>query len=596
MIMIILGCTIAVLVLYHNSDFFLTTTATAHLEKQGETAAAPKTLMTQSLKQSTSSQPSLTPSKTKINQQSKSIRQSKASSSSTSSSSIKELPCCNRNNKRCDWVNKSPYTQPKCEERNLLLILEWVDEVFAHANIEWMITWGTLLGSFRKGKHIEHETDIDIAVNVNHWTRMEDVLQEKIKGTHFRYKWKNKHLNAPASIDFSTKNTIHVDVWQFNKYKTTSTIHGSKSYNVHNNKLFPLKLCPYSSTHGGTAMYPCPNDTQWFLNTEYGAEWHISKPKYGKKKTFSDREASTQIPMSLHSCPLLPFQQGPWSSIYNTKKPSKAALSPKSIKFYNVLVDVVNTLDSIDCPYNLHGGTLLNFVRDCAIKDSDIDVAIPFKWRKKNNQLMIDTFQKNGFTYYYKFGVFGTIDEFGYEIAWKKNGVKIDTFTIINEKDRYISGLWENYPSSKRIYQCEARRLDVGTALWGNLEVRVPIPYDMVLTSWYGNTWKKPYKGQWQWFHSSFSIGSCGKGPDGEPIDITRDSNGRKRWSKQTEKAVGVGTNYMVVGTKDRASLLSTMMKLIGFFSIFLALCYCINNLMSYEVYDINSSVSAAQL
>jgi hypothetical protein len=45
--------------------------------------------------------------------------------------------------------------------------------------------------------------------------------------------------------------------------------------------------------------------------------------------------------------------------------------------------------------------------------------------------------------------------------------------------------------------------------MWGDLQMRVLVPYDTALTSWYGKNWKQPFVGKWRWFEDAFEVGSC---------------------------------------------------------------------------------------
>jgi len=189
----------------------------------------------------------------------------------------------------------------------------------------------------------------------------------------------------------------------------------------------------------------------------------------------------------------------------------KKALAGKSGRKFNILVAFVRVLDSVSCPYNLHGGTLLNFVRDCEMKDSDIDVAIPLEWRQRHEERLHKALVSGGFR---KLRAFGTLWHFGYEVPYILNQTKIDTFSFVDEKQQYVTGLWKD----GNVYPCAARRIGVGTEQWGELSVRVPIPYETALESWYGQNWMIPHKGSpWRWFEDAFEIGSCRK-----DVNVTR--------------------------------------------------------------------------
>ena len=91
-------------------------------------------------------------------------------------------------------------------------------------------------------------------------------------------------------------------------------------------------------------MYPCPKNSEWYLDHKYGNDWLTPKIKYGPRKKFQDGQDNSWNVMPQHFCP--------------------AAVDSHKFK---VLTKFIHALDSIDCPYNIHAGTLLNFVRDCEL-------------------------------------------------------------------------------------------------------------------------------------------------------------------------------------------------------------------------------------
>jgi hypothetical protein len=303
---------------------------------------------------------------------------------------------------------------------------------------------------------------------------MTSAIKTALNGTHYTF----EDSKFPSRLFFSKTNKVHVDIWPFKRYKTTtnlwqSTSEGQGWVSVANEKLFPVKDCEYANE-----TYPCPRDSEWYLAKKYGTGWKVPHVKYGQFSSFQDGQNNSWVSMPKHKC------------------------ATSSSKKFKILTELIHILDAADCPYNIHGGTLLGFVRDCQLNDADIDIAIPIKWRRKNEVTLTKSLMDNGFK---KYRTFGTIDKFGYEQHVKKNGLRIDLFSYEDEPSRYITGLWK----SGKVYKCPAKRKSIGTAMWGDLQVRVPIPYDSVLTSWYGPHWRTAFKGRWRWFEDSFKIGSC---------------------------------------------------------------------------------------
>jgi hypothetical protein len=434
------------------------------------------------------------------------------------------LLCCLPENMRCDWVNDAPYTIPKCEEDNLIQILQWLDTLLKNHHIQWMILFGTLLGSIRHGKHIPFETDIDIAVIDRHWLLMEKIIHDEIRGTHFWFK-PSSNINEPSRLYVSQINTVHIDIWRYKKYQTTTTLYDSTDggeaifWSIPNDKLYPYKKCSYNNH-----MYPCPFDSKWFLIQEYGKEWKIPHAKYGANATYKEREKSENqqedqdgkmnieknvvvpmVAMSQHKC------HTPKVGLYILPDTllSFSLHSAPAVNTYTVFRSIIKALDSIQCPYNLHGSTLLNFVRDCDMKDSNsIDVAIPHKWQIHHGRLLRTTLQNAGFVPGDE-PYFGDVKEFAYNVRWsmkdKSTDVKVNIFPSINKHSYYTTALWNN----QKLYGCKVKRLGVGTTMWGELEVRVPIPYNMALSSLFGQYWRNVQLKEWNWSKNSFIEGSC---------------------------------------------------------------------------------------
>ena len=129
-------------------------------------------------------------------------------------------------------------------------------------------------------------------------------------------------------------------------------------------------------------------------------------------------------------------------------------------------MDVVAALQQVNAPYQLHAGTLLGFARDCRLK-SDIDFAIPRKWFRQdksgNNE---DSLKKamgaRGFKFMYSIG---KIDEFGYELSFKRLEIKVDFFTIDEAEATFHWGYWGK-PSG--LHRCTVNRTAVrGDFRWG---------------------------------------------------------------------------------------------------------------------------------
>jgi len=178
-------------------------------------------------------------------------------------------------------------------------------------------------------------------------------------------------------------------------------------------------------------------------------------------------------------------------------------------KPFSVFTDVVKIMNDLKAPYNLHAGTLLFFVRDCKLASDDFDFVVPLPWLQAHHKAVVSAFLKAGFTYKYPFKVFGTLDKPGYEIAWTKLGVKVDLFSVVEEEHRYIWTM--RRCGACTMYNCSTFRESTQDALWGDILLRIPYPYEAALAGNYGKDWRKPYP-KWRWYEDAFDIGNCNNG------------------------------------------------------------------------------------
>eukprot|EP00550_Attheya_septentrionalis_P008835 CAMPEP_0198297418 /NCGR_PEP_ID=MMETSP1449-20131203/36802_1 /TAXON_ID=420275 /ORGANISM="Attheya septentrionalis, Strain CCMP2084" /LENGTH=293 /DNA_ID=CAMNT_0043998337 /DNA_START=51 /DNA_END=932 /DNA_ORIENTATION=- len=166
--------------------------------------------------------------------------------------------------------------------------------------------------------------------------------------------------------------------------------------------------------------------------------------------------------------------------------------------------DTVTAMKQANVPYQLHAGTLLNFVRDCHLF-GDLDFAIPFIWCQENGNedVLIDAMLAKQFKLKHKFG---KVDEFAYEISFIRDDITVDIFTMVETETSYDWGFWAK-PSGA--HRCTVQRTAVREDFqWGNVtNLRMPVPFDSALTSLYGREWRTPVD-NWKW-RDIFRIGSC---------------------------------------------------------------------------------------
>lgn len=199
---------------------------------------------------------------------------------------------------------------------------------------------------------------------------------------------------------------------------------------------------------------------------------------------------------------------------------------------WNAMKAMAGGLNSVDAPYNIHGGTVLGLVRSCSIFDYDIDFAVEHDWLKRNLDKTVSAILAAGLT---PDTTFGQPDKIGYErsfdfaslaqtdavhflkrhiersLAGKgstiqlfhRGFIKVDLFTIERKSDHYEYGLWID----GRRAPCVAKSTGTVDFSWLGVNVKVPVPVEDVLTSFYGADYMKPH--QWTWNVEPFTLGSC---------------------------------------------------------------------------------------
>jgi len=183
---------------------------------------------------------------------------------------------------------------------------------------------------------------------------------------------------------------------------------------------------------------------------------------------------------------------------------------------------IVNALNDLQAPYNIHAGTLLGLVRGCNIFDGNIDLVIDGWWLDANHQEAELAFTAAGFTS--DNGHFGTLGHEGYEESQfheglslltsrvmratsliHASGIKVDFFTVQRFFDKYVWGLWLD--GGVDYHPCTTRSTGVAVYNWLGLNVSIPVPIEDALTSLYGSDYMTPRS--WTWNVEPFTVGSC---------------------------------------------------------------------------------------
>lgn len=177
---------------------------------------------------------------------------------------------------------------------------------------------------------------------------------------------------------------------------------------------------------------------------------------------------------------------------------------------WTVFSVAVEALNRLGAPYNLHQGTLLNYYRDCALNDRDVDIAIRMDWWQLHYNELNQTLQRLGFVDAYPGKkLFGEIDTLGFEESWIRNGTRVDFFSKVEMVGKYKAGLSILEGGTWTVHNCYTHRQGYTSTEWNGLKVRVPVPVVEAVEANYGADWAKPFPGSWRWAVEPFIVGDC---------------------------------------------------------------------------------------
>lgn len=183
--------------------------------------------------------------------------------------------------------------------------------------------------------------------------------------------------------------------------------------------------------------------------------------------------------------------------------------NPNNSPRWRNFVDTIAALEEVQAPYQLHAGTLLNFIRDCDLR-SDLDFALPGSWQAEHEDSLVFAMATRGFVWEREFG---NLDDFAYEQSFLRDGIRVDIFGIDNNNKDGTHFDWGIWSGVTGVHRCSVPRTSIskpGQYSWGPVNnIRIPIPFDGALQSLYGMEWRLPYPGKWHYLKSAIEIGSC---------------------------------------------------------------------------------------
>ena len=159
--------------------------------------------------------------------------------------------------------------------RNLLTTVD----VFEHLEVKYCVVFGTLLGIYRDGGLIKHDTDTDIAVWINNYSELIEMV-EKME--------ENKLMLTrvmPDLISF-TCGGDYIDMYMYRKEDENSNeLSGMKQYGT----LTTSDFSKNNTVKFHNKELACPVDPESYFQKLYGSDWRTpikdkhANLKHGKK-------------------------------------------------------------------------------------------------------------------------------------------------------------------------------------------------------------------------------------------------------------------------------------------------------------------------
>jgi len=136
-------------------------------------------------------------------------------------------------------------------------------DVFEHLEVKYCVVFGTLLGIYRDGGLIEHDTDTDIAVWIDNYSELIEMV-EKME--------ENKLMLTriiPKLISF-TRGGDYIDIYFYNKENNESeNLIGYPHYGT----LTPADFSKNNTVKFHNKELACPVDLEDYFQKLYGSDW-----------------------------------------------------------------------------------------------------------------------------------------------------------------------------------------------------------------------------------------------------------------------------------------------------------------------------------
>jgi hypothetical protein len=199
---------------------------------------------------------------------------------------------CTRKTLRCCENRKSPSYKyhnigrniPQCCASHLVEILSDIVMLLDNHNIQYFISFGTLLGAVRHKGIIPWDTDIDIIIAKKDQGKIYNVLLNELNNRSYSVKIdpdENIAGEELIRVFLSETNSIHVDLFPY--------IENAEQITFYKNKVFKIEdIFPLSQIRFYDLMLSAPKDIGHHLATLYGSDYmtHAYKQWAASTKKF----------------------------------------------------------------------------------------------------------------------------------------------------------------------------------------------------------------------------------------------------------------------------------------------------------------------
>lgn len=198
---------------------------------------------------------------------------------------------CTADTKRCFYSKKSPHYKyeyfgkdtPVCCATHLYDILTDVTKVLEENDLEYFISFGTLLGAVRHGGLIPWDTDVDILIAEEKKREILDLLKDRFKDYSYEVVEDRDEgiIGSLLRVNFSKHNTLHIDLFTYHDRGESILFGYEREFSKKD--IYPLKKIKFYDRE----VY-APKEIEQHLTSIYGKDhmkyayrqWALNKRKF----------------------------------------------------------------------------------------------------------------------------------------------------------------------------------------------------------------------------------------------------------------------------------------------------------------------------